>query len=292
VDDIEHALIDVLRGTKRCKPVQVGRAWFYHFWRHKPARGVVNVPWVKDLRCKQFAMMGYESDYLEQARRYLNQDRVSFYQAHAFVAPTPSFAEEVMRWYGAERPWVQFANYPSRVRVPDGERRREVAYLDYSSTVFQEDLYRRIIAFYDELHALAGVAGIIVAGVFLNDIRALPHRDHVKVLSMSGEYDCRSQFGLLCNLTNFQQAAECLPRKLLFYLHCGMTPLIHGTFAESIDYCDRWGVQPAVYYSAEQAADLTEFQGWQAGGDRNRFCIQERIGDLVAELQKIGGSVA
>lgn len=288
--DVKVDLINVLRGTKRCKPVQIGRAYFYHFWRHKPARGVVNVPWIKDLRVKQFAMQGYVADYLQQAQQYLAQDRVSFYQCHAFVAPTASFAEEVMRWYGAARPWVQFANYPSRVKLPGGERRLEVVYIDYSSTVYQEELYLRIISFYDELYALTGATGVIVAApsVFLNQIKALPHRQHVKILSTSGEYDCRSRFGLLCNLTNFQQAAECLPRKLLFYLHCGITPLVHGTFAESIAFCERWGVQPAVYYTAQDAGALLNIPTWRVER-RERFCIQERVGDLLAELKKIGG---
>lgn len=250
---VEESLVTLLRGDRRCKPVILGRVHFYHFWKHQPMSNMINVPWVKDLRAKQFAMSGYIPQYLDQAQRYLISDANRFRTSNAFVAPTETFANEVMRWYGECRPWIQFANYPDKLKIT-GKRRSEVLYLDSSSTVFQEEFFLRLIAFFDELHAMSGIKAVVVAGVMRDKIALLPRRSHIKVMA-AREYDGLSKYGLLCNLTNFQQAAECLPRKLLYYLHCGMAPLIHGTFMESIYYCKENAIDPLVYYTADEAAD-------------------------------------
>lgn len=286
---MDRAIIALLRGERNCRPVQLGRLHLYHFWKHQPQRGLINVPWVKDLRAKQFAMSGYISTYLQEAQRYLITDAHKFSTSNAFIAPTETFANEVMRWYNAPRPWIQFANYPDKIKIGGGKRRNEILYLDSSSTVFQEEFFQRLFAFFDELYTLTGTTGVVVANIMKDKIAALPHRRHIKVLGMRGEYDCRSQFGLLCNLTNFQQAAECLPRKLLFYLHCGMIPIIHATFMESVFYLQRHDIPAWTYYSTEEAAANIENAAQWPGYNRQHFCIQERINDLLTELQRIGG---
>ena len=283
---LEADVINVLRAGKRCKPVGVGKVHFYHFWRHQPKRGAINVAWVKDNRSLQFAQMGYHKDYLNQARAYLAHDRALFAHVNSFIAPTQLFAEEIMRWYGAERPWFQFANYPWRIASLPDTKRDEVVYVDYSSTVFQEDLYRHLLALFDELWALTGCEGCLVSRVFYDQIIALPHSRHVRVLKPR-EYEYQSRFGILVNLTNFRGAAEALPRKLLLYLHCGMWPLIHGTFAESIYYCQRWGIKPLIYYGPKQAARLmgnAKVPRWE----RDKFCIEERVKDLLTYLKGLG----
>jgi len=265
--------------------VDIGKVHFYHFWRHQPKQGAINVPWIKDNRSLQLAQLGYVQDYLDEAKRYLAEDRKLFSYANAFIAPSQLFAEELMRWYDAERPWFQFANYPWCVTQSD-DKQNDVVYVDYSTSVFQPDLYLRLFALFDELHVLTACTGTIVARAFHKDITALGHSRWVRVLK-PGEYDHKSRFGVLVNLTNFRGAAEALPRKLLLYLHCGMWPLIHGTFAESICYCQKHGIKPLIYYGVKELAQLMGKAGmprWNKG----RFCIEERIGDLVGYLKGLG----
>lgn len=283
---IEADIINVLRAGKRCKPVPVGKVSFYHFWRHQPTPGAINVAWVKDNRSLQFAQVGYIKDYLEQAKSYLTKDRALFSYVNAFIAPSQLFADEVMRWYGAERPWFQFANYPYRITLPAGKE-NDIVYVDYSTAVFQRDLYLKLFALFDELYTLTGCTGTLVSRVFYHDIQSLGHSRWVRVVKPR-EYNYQSRFGILVNLTNFRGAAEALPRKLLLYLHCGMWPLIHGTFAESIYYCQRWGVRPLIYYGPKEAAQLMNRHAKTPRWKRDKFCIEERIGDLVGYLKRLG----
>lgn len=282
---LEADIINVLRADKRCKSVRVGKVHFFHFWRHQPMMKMINVAWIKDNRSLQFAQAGYVDDYLVEAARYLQIDRERFGRCNAFIAPTQLFAEEVMKWYGAERPWIHFANYPWRVQAA-ATKRDEIVYVDYASTHFQRDFYVKLFALFDELYALTGCGGVLVAKTFYAEAKALPHRAHIRVLKPH-EYDYRSKFGILVNVNNFRGAAESLPRKLLLYLHCGMWPLVHGTFAESIYFCRRRGVRPLIYYGPKDAAQLIGKAGrprWK----RDRFCIEERIGDLVKYLEGLG----
>lgn len=282
---LEADIINVLRAGKRCKPVQVGKVHFFHFWRHQPKLKVINVAWIKDNRSLQFAQAGYVDGYLNEAARYLKIDRERFGWCNAFIAPTQLFAEEAMRWYGAERPWFQFANYPYRIQLSD-EKRDEIVYVDYASTVFQEGFYRKLFALFDELYALTGFPGVLVCRVFHDQANKLPHRSHIRVVKPR-EYDYRSRFGILVNVDNFRGAAEALPRKLLLYLHCGMWPVVHGTFAESIQFCRGRGIKPLVYYGPKDAAQLMGKAG-QPRWKRDQFCIEERIGDLVEYLRGLG----
>lgn len=296
----ELELVKLLRGAKRNRPVTIGPAYFYHFWRHEPQRGMINVAWIKDLRVAQFAQAGYIDGYLSEAIKYLDIDRRRFAPVHAFVAPTPTFAQEVNRWYaapGTERPYYCFANYPSRTRERTGPRRNEVVYVDYASTVFQMEFYQGLISIMDQLYTLAETTGVILANTFKDDVAGLVrHKPHIQVFSLSGGYDLRSRYGILVNVTNFKQAAECLPRKLLLYCHWGMTPLIHGTFDESIRLCHKRGVQPIVYWGPKALGQMLEVRrSWRPPDwkrcehDRDWFCVEERIGDLVKYLESLGG---
>jgi len=281
---VDAAIINVLRATKRCESVRLGKVHFYHFWRHQPVKGLINVAWIKDNRSVQFAQAGYLPSYLAKAQQYLNYDRQMFNYVNAFVAPTALFAEEIMQWYDVRRPWFQFANYPHRTQVPE-TKRDEIVYVDYATTVFQEGLYRKLIAFMDELYILTGCAGVLVPGVFYPQVSGLPH-SHVRILKL-GQYDHQSKFGLLANLTNFRGAAESLPRKLLLYLHCGMRPLIHGTFAESIYYCRKWKIEPLIYWQVDDAAKAMG-RAKKPRWDREQFCIEKRIPDLIGYLEGLG----
>lgn len=294
---LELDLVRVLRGAKRCKPVRIGPVNFYHFWSHSPQYNLINVPWIKDLRIAQFAQAGYVEDYLQQAQHYLVEDRQRFAPVHAFVAPTATFAAEVNRWYappGGERPWFSFANYPDRTRLSNGPRRHEVVYVDYASTVFQEEFYRTLYGFFDHLHVLCGVKAVLLVNTFRRDVEALPHGPHVSVRSLRSPYDGLSRYGLLVNVTNFKQAAECLPRKLLLYCHWGLTPAIHGTFDESLRFCHKRGVRPVVYWGVKElAGEMITRARWGDGlwkkqaHDREQFCIEERIGDLARYLRSL-----
>lgn len=289
MNDLHLQLVRLLRGAKRGKPVEVGNVRFYHFWKHPPQRGQINVPWIKDLRVAQFAMAGHIEGYLQEAIKYLREDRARFSPANAFVAPTQMFANEVMKWYGTERPWFQFANYPSRVvTLPKGDKRHEVVYVDYSSTVFQVDFYRRLFSLFDQLHVLSGMTSVLLVNIFKHEVESIRHGHHIRVLSLHGGYDLKSRFGILVNLTNFKQAAECLPRKLLLYLHWGMVPLIHATFAESIQYCRKRGIPPVVYYGVKELVrEVDTMVSWPRY-DRMKFCVENRIGDLEAYLKGLG----
>gem|GEM_PF-5394317 len=282
---VEADIINVLRAGKRCKPIQIGKANFYHFWHHQPARGLINVAWVKDNRSLQFAQSGYLPNYLAEAIRYLEFDRKMFSYVNAFVAPTQMFAEEVMRWYGARRPWFQFANYPFRTATTE-VKRNEVVYVDYSTTVFQDEFYRKLLAFMDELRTLTNCTGILVSKIFYEQINKLPHSRHVRILKPE-QYDHQSKYGLLANLTNFRGAAESLPRKLLLYLHCGMFPLVHGTFAESIYYCRRYDIEPLIYWQVDDAAKAMA-RAKKPRWNGEQFCIEKRIPDLLGYLEGLG----
>lgn len=291
MNENEKALVAVLRGVKRVQPVTSGPVNFYHFWRHHPERGKINVAWIKDLRVEQLAMSGYIPNYLYEAIGYLSEDRARYSAVNSFVAPTVSFADSVIKWYGGDRPYALFANYPSRIRNLDSvSRRDEVVYIDYSSTVFQEELYRKLFAMFDEIHTVTGLDCVLVAGAMRARIEQLPRREHIKIKSINGEYDCRSRFGLLVNLTNFKQANECLPRKLLLYAHCGIVPAIHGTFGESISYCDQHNVPAIAYYDVEKlCAFMAEHK--PCSWNRDYFCIENRIKNLVKYLNGLGASL-
>lgn len=292
MNETERALVAVLRGEKGALPVDLGTLRFYHFWRHEPRRRAINVAWIKDLRSVQLAQTGYLEGHLEQAAQYLEIDRKRFRKCNAFVAPTTMFAHEVIRWYDVARPHFLFANYPHRQEEVAGPRRNEVVYLDGSTTIFQEELYRGILDLFAALD-VHGIKGSLVSPWFHREIEGLSspplEKRHQPTVSQNG-YDGRGAFGLLINTTNFKQAAECLPRKLLAYLHWGMTPAIDGTFRESIRYCYSHGVVPIIYHTQADLIKALKNPPYQAY-DRQRFCIEERIGDLMGYLKSMGAAL-
>jgi hypothetical protein len=279
-------VVGVLRG--RSDPVQVGRVWFYHLSRHKPRPGMVNVAWIKDLRSQQLADLGWHKDYLEQARTCLGTDRERFLRSHAFVAPTGLFAEEVMRWYGTRRPWTHFANYPHRRSFSGGSKRRdEIVYIDNASTYFDGEFYCKVVSFLGRLLELSSCHGALVLNkrFYQQAVKEVPLVRGVRLVPIN-RYDFLSRYGLLLNLTGFRGAVSCLPRKLLTYLHCDMVPLIHAGFCESVQYCRGRGIRPNVYWGPKDLAAIIK-TGPRPTWDRAQFCIDERIGDLVAYLEGI-----
>lgn len=285
--DIQNSIIAVLRGVRRCQPVHIGRVRFFHFWRHEPGIGRINIAWIKDLRSRQFADRGYEDGFLAQAQRYLAEDKRRFHKCHAFVAPTETFAKEVMRWYGAEKPWFQFANYPTKMRMSETKRRREIVYIDNGSSLYQEELYQSILLFLGEIHRQTKCKGVFIPPRnFHNDVLRLTIPRGVKVLDRRN-WDRLSVYGLLVNLDNFKGAAESLPRKLLVYLHSGLYPVVHWSFAESIKFCRQNNIEPICYLDIDDL--LPRLQKVDPPPiARNQFCIENRIGGLVEYLREMG----
>lgn len=250
---------------------------------------MINIAWIKDLRSRQFADRGYEDGFLAQAQRYLAEDRRRFHKCHAFVAPTETFAREVMRWYGAEKPWFQFANYPTKVKISETQRRREIVYIDNGSSLYQEELYQSILLFLGEIYRRTKCAGVFIPPRnFHNDVLRLTIPRGVKVIDRRN-WDRLSAYGLLVNLDNFRGAAESLPRKLLTYLHSGLYPVVHWSFVESIKFCRQNDIEPICYLSIdeiiEQFTDIVH--GCVVPGEfgRNQFCIENRIDELVEYLR-------
>ena len=265
---------------------------------------MINIAWIKDLRSRQFADRGYEDGFLAQAQRYLSEDRQRFHSCHAFVAPTETFANEVMRWYGAEKPWFQFANYPLKVKKPSGlsamVRKREIVYIDNGSSLYQEQLYQAILLFLGEIYRQTKCAGVFIPPRnFHNDVLRLTIPNGVRVIDRRN-WDKLSAYGLLVNLDNFRGAAESLPRKLLVYLHSGMYPVVHWSFTESIKFCQRNGVTPICYLGIDDLVtemeripdNLSLSNGMEVDVlppiKRNQFCIENRICDLVEYLKEMG----
>jgi len=251
---IEDRLVQVLRGD--WPDAQLGNVNFFHFWNGEPRKGMVNIAWVKDLRSKQLAMHGYEGSTLNRASKWLGLDRAKFANVDMMACPTERFAEEVFRWYQRRVPWFHSANYPGGASPdPDAKRRREIVYIDNGSTYYS-GFYTNVAHFMRGVALDAECKAVLISNRFSNRIKDLDGGPLRTV--RPDRYDRLSQYGLLINLDSFAQADESLPRKILYYLHSGIIPLVHGSFTSSILYLKRHGIEPLVYYTSGDIRKIME----------------------------------
>jgi hypothetical protein len=87
----------------------------------------------------------------------------------------------------------------------------------------------------------------------------------------------------LMNVSQFNQAHECLNRKLLTYAMIGSMPIIHTSFIESLAYMKHTNVPHIIYEDEKSIQFPSEIPKW----DCKWFCMENRVKDLIETLLSI-----
>jgi hypothetical protein len=211
----------------------------------------------------------------QKSRDALARFRKELATVHGFVTMTPSMAKSVRRSGKTTSTYYRFMNYPLWMAVP-ATRRKEVVYIDNSRVAYN---FSELIGFMDDLGRAHDVPMMLASQYMTPQAKKIAKGTCVTVRKLDN-YDYASQFGLLLNVNNFNQAAECMPRKLLTYAMCGMRPLIHSSFTESIQYMKQRRVPAQIYSNISQINLHEPYKTW----DGRYFSIEARIGELRSML--------
>ena len=256
-----------------------GKLHFYDYTVTLPKTGYINIPYIRDLPSIQAKFVGIPKSRVDAL---FNEYKKRTRNINAFITMTPTFAEHIKTVYNINVKYGIFMAYPSWEETPS-DKRDEIVYIDHSSTVpfgFEEHL--------DYLHNITTTTGIktIFSSLKFNDTASSivnTNKYNVTTIPLT-KYDCGSAYGLLMNTNNFNQASECLNRKLLKYLMYGMNPLIHESFVESIRYVKSKDIQPLVYTHINDI----NIENHNFGSiDKRHFCMAERVPDLKRELIRL-----
>ena len=236
---------------------------FFDYMSSSPIPGYKNVSYIRDIPSIQMEFHGRSKSEINKAF-IVNKNKVS--KLDGFVTMTVPLAEHIKKIYGLDKPYVLFQNYPSWKETPT-VKRDEFVYIGGIPMKYDKHL-----EFLSSLEKSSGIKSLFVK------------RERHIVLN----YDFGSKYGLLMNVIDFNQAEESLTRKLLLYLMCGMNPVIHESFSESIKYCRNNGVEPLVYRDVDDiSSQIPEHKFGEI--DRHLFSMEVRVKYLRKSLEELRG---
>ena len=260
------------------------RVHFFPFFKFYPIYGKVNIAFVSDIRSKQLSLLGYDTD----SGCYLNVDKHRFKSLAAMVTLNRSFAKDVMDWYGdnnSEIDWFQFLSYPNLIKNVT-PKRREIVFIDNASSFFQDEFYNRMIQLLDSINKDNNIDTKIVCQktIYSDELKYRYRKHRTKCIGLD-EYDYRSEYGILVDLMDYDYLPTCLPRKLMIYLHCGMKPLVHSVFEESINYLKNNNVASLIFDNLDEIDDLLYKRVPRY--NRHAFAMDIQVNRLIGFLNDV-----
>jgi len=245
----------------------IGKNRFFDYMSTGIKPGFRNISYIRDIPHLQMKDHEWAKEKVDKCFRK-NRNQVK--QLDGFVTMTKVFAENIKRTYDIDIPYVLFRSYPYWRQTPQ-QKRPEFVYIGSKPI--------RIQKHNAWMKSLSTATGLPAKSYYYD----LSTTERAKIVG----YDYGSEYGILINVYGFNQAHECLNRKLLVYLMSGMKPVIHESFLESIRYVKATGVQPLVYTTPQDLAKKIDKH--QFGRiKRKYYSMEQRIGDLKIGLTKLG----
>lgn len=253
---------------------------FYDFLGTLPRTNNINIPYIRDIPSVQARFVGLPAGYVQ---KLYNKNIKRAKRIHAFITMTPTLAEHIKTAYNIKVPYRIFMAYPDWKSTPI-TKDDEIVYIDHSSSVpygFKEHL-----SFLDKITKAINIPTIFSSKKFNSDAARIVEKYgyNVKTIPLN-TYKCNSKYGILMNTNNFNQAGECLNRKLLKYLMYGMMPVIHKSFRESIHYVQSKNITPFVYDRTKDMNRLVKYDFDEI--DRQFFSMKNRTNDLKIALHEL-----
>ena len=258
----------------------IGNIHFYDYTTTTPKNGMTNIPYIRDLPSIQAEYAKYTD---KQKLSFLNKFSKRVQNIDGFITMTGTLADHIREVYKINVPHGIFMAYPNWIDTPDFKR-REIVYIDNSGSIPIGFLPH--LGFLDKITKETGIPTLFVSKKFTQKAKEIVLKHKLQVRCESKKtYDYGSEFGILMNTNNFNQAEESMPRKFLTYLMCGMKPLMDDCWTECIEYAEENRIHPLIYQKAE---DINK-QGEHNWGmwDNRYFCMEERTIDLASELERL-----
>jgi len=257
---------------------RLGNLRFFDYTQTEPEPGAINIGYIRDLPSVQLDFIGKPRNEVLAA---LDLHRHKISRLQGFVTMTHTLARHIIQLYGLppDFPYEIFMNYPDYRPAPTpDEKRDEFVYIGAIPVKFTETL-----KFLTQLQDRTGFESFFVKRKNYKNNPLTNDCLHVD------NYDFGSRYGLLINVNDFPQAAECLPRKILLYLMAGIYPVFHESFTESIAYCHDNGVPPIVYRTVD---DLVEFINNNSSINNNiikrqHYSMEFREAELISKLDRL-----
>jgi len=252
---------------------------FFDYTVTSPISGMKNIGYVRDLPSVQLDFIGRSQKEVEKTR-LLHKSMIE--KLDGIVTMTVPLYEHIKELYDVSKPFRLFRNHPSWFETPK-EKRDEFVYIGAIPVKFDNTL-----GFLSELTEMTGYPA--------HFIRRKDYKSNSQAQACMhlNDYDYGSAYGLLINENGFPQAEECLPRKLFRYLMCGIKPVFHESFVESIEYCREHRVWPLVYCDIQDLVDKLPEHDFGPGMDfenRRRFSMEENVGELIEKLDSLGNEI-
>jgi hypothetical protein len=286
--DFQTRKLDIIGAIQHKNNYVTGeRVHFFPFFKFNPIYGKVNIAFISDIRSKQLNSLK-DSNNVDP---YLSLDKQRFKSLAAMVTLNGSFAGDVMNWYGDDNStvdWFQFLSYPNKIKSV-APKRKEIVFIDNATCFFQDEFYSKLIQLLDALNKNNDIDTKIVCSsvAYSNELRVKYKNNLTDCIGLD-EYDYRSKYGLLVDIMDYDYLQNCLPRKLMIYLHCGMKPLVHSVFEESIKFIKDNNVVPLVFDDIEDIDDLL----YERAPNYNRqlFSMEYRINGLINFINSVENS--
>lgn len=250
-----------------------GNLRFFDYTHTSPTPGMINVGYIRDLPSSQLSFLKRPQT---EVTAIFEQHKNMIKQLQGFVTMTDTLAKHIIEMYDLppDMPYMLFRNYPNWRITPD-IKRDEFVYIGAIPVKFDATL-----KFLSDLKTKTGFDCKFIKRKYYENNPLTDSCMHVD------KYDYGSRFGLLINENKFPQAEECLPRKILLYLMCGIYPVFHDSFVESINYCKSAGVDPVVYSTLNELVDRVKKHDYTSI-DRPRYSMEMREHELVSGLKML-----
>jgi len=251
---------------------------FYDYTNTDFINDALNFSYIRDLPTVQMEYQNFDKEIIDKTFN-LHKEKVK--KLNGFVTMTDTFARHIKNIYDINIPYVKFRNYPIWKDTQENKRNEFV----YVANV--PNRFEKYIKFLDELKEKINMKTIFVKysrSFYLR--KTFEYEENMKLLDYrisTDDYDYSSKYGLLLNVDNYNQAEEGLPRKLLLYLMCGIQPIIHSSFVESINYCKNTGINPLIYDKIDDIVDNIKTHKF-SNINRKYYSFEERYVDLIHEL--------
>ena len=255
---------------------QIGNTCFFDYMIQRPVNGKFNIGYIRDVPHLQLLDGGFSKNKVE---KYYSKHKKMVSQLDAFITMTDSLASQIKNSYDIDKDYQLFQNFPSWLETPV-QKRNEFVFIG------ARPIHPEFDEFFNQLESDSGLS-----------VKTFYYLKGIGKRGVIKGFDYGSRYGLFVNITKFNQAFQCLPRKVLIYAMTGITPVVHSSFSETISMLRKNNVEPIIYstnagdgikeHSQNIISTINKHVPTQI--DRRKWCIETRIPELIQKIKQLGG---